>query len=66
MRLIYTLLVEANQTSRVESILNTLRIGLNDWDRSRVLELNGVNFVNYTIICEEHQYTAIVNQLYEA
>lgn len=64
MRLIYTLLVAAEQTSRVESILNTLRIGLNDWDRSRVLELNGMNFVNYTIICEEHQYTAILNQLY--
>lgn len=63
MKKIYTLLVEAEETNRVESILNTFRIGLNDWDRSKVFEVPGAKFVNYTILCEEDQFTSIVNQI---
>lgn len=66
MKQIFTILVAAEHTNRVESILNAFRIGLNDWDRTRVFELNGMRYVNYTIVCEQHQYTAIVNQMYEA
>lgn len=63
MRRIYTLLVVAEDTNRVESILNAFRIGLNDWDRSKVFEVPGAKLVNYTILCEEDQFTSIVNQM---
>ena len=63
MKQIYTLLVVAEDTNRVESILNSLRIGLNDWDKSKIFEVAGANLVSYTILCEEDQFTYIVNQM---
>ena len=64
MKSIYTVLVYENYTAQVESLLNRFRVGLNDWDRSKVFELNGERVVNYTIACTEDVHTSIVNYLY--
>lgn len=63
MKKIFTMLVVAEDTNRMESVLNTFRIGLNDWDRTKTFEIDGVKLVNYTILCEENQFTSIVNQM---
>ena len=63
MKKIYTLLVAESNRSKVESIFNTFRIGMNDWDVSKVFEVNGLRVINYTIMCDEETYTSIVNIL---
>lgn len=64
MKLVYNLLVLENCTARVETLFNRLRVGLNDWDRSKVFELNGTRLVNYTIVCTREQYDSIKESMY--
>ena len=59
MKKFYALLVREEQTDTMERTLNRFRIGLNDWDRTRVLYSNGVGHVNYTIICTEEEFKSI-------
>lgn len=61
MNKVYTILVSENETTRMEKTLNTFRIGLNDWDRSKTLEVQNVRVVNYTIVCSEELFASIVN-----
>lgn len=61
MKKIFTMLVVEEDTSTMENVLNKVRIGLNDWDRSKTFENLGVNLVNYTILCEDSQFESIVN-----
>ena len=63
MKQIYTLLVVAEDTHRVESILNAFRIELNDWDKTKMFKVPGARLVNYTILCTEDQFKSIVNQM---
>lgn len=61
MKKVYTYLVYASECSNLEKVLNTFRVNLNDWDKTRTLTINGVSLVNYTIICEESVYVSITN-----
>ena len=61
MKKVYTMLVTEMDTARMEKILNTFRVGLNDWDKSKVFTIQGFRMVNYTIVCEEELFTSIVN-----
>lgn len=65
MKMFYSVLVGEGFVSRMESLLNALRIGLNDWDKSKVFEYNGARLINYTIVCTAETYETIVNYLYE-
>ena len=53
------MLVREDQTSAMERVLNMFRIGLNEWDRTRVLYYQGYGYVNYTIVCTEEVFTSI-------
>lgn len=64
MKQIYTVLVYEQYTAHLESMLNSFRIGMNDWDRSKTFEFNGERVVNYTIMCTEEIYSSIMNLLY--
>ena len=64
MKMIYTVLVYENYTAQLESLLNRFRVNLNDWDRSKVFDLNGARLVNYTIACTEDIYVSITNLMY--
>ena len=64
MKKIYTVLVYEYDTTRIEKLLNVYRVGLNDWDRTKVFELNGERVVNYTIACTEDVYKTIRTSLY--
>lgn len=59
MKKFYNMVVRVDQTVTMEKALNRLRIGLNEWDRTRVLYSNGVGYVNYTIICTDETYASI-------
>ncbi len=54
------MLVSENEIARMEHTLNSFRIGLNDWDKSKTFEFQDSRFVSYTIICNEDQFTSIV------
>lgn len=60
---VYSIVVYVENINRMDSILNTLRIGLNNYDRSRVLMYQGHEIVNYTVICTNDEYVSIVNAL---
>lgn len=61
MKRIFNMLVMENDTARLESLLNALRIGLNDWDKTKTFCTRDARFVNYTVVCEEDVFTYIVN-----
>lgn len=59
---IYTMLVTLEQHTKMESILNKLRIPLGHWDVSKVFKVAPeVKLVNYTIYCTEMQFKSITN-----
>ena len=60
---VYSILVDAANINRMDSVLNRFRIGLHNWDRSRVLMYQGREVVNYTVICTEDEYAAIMDTL---
>lgn len=55
------IIVRVQEQEIVERALNTFRVGLNKWDKTKVMEVNGELYVNYTIICTAETYNAIVN-----
>lgn len=63
MKQIYNVLVYESYTAKMESLLNGFRVGLNDWDRTRVFELQNERVVNYTIACDDETYQSIINAL---
>lgn len=63
MKKVYTISVITEQITQMDKILNTLRIDLNDRDRSKTFNLNGCEFVVYTVLCDDNTYTTIVNYL---
>ena len=65
MKNFYAILVREEQTANMESVLNKFRVGLNEWDRTRVLYSNGHGYVNYTIICTEDVFKSIKRMVKE-
>jgi hypothetical protein len=63
MKQIYNVLVYENYTAKLESLLNGFRVGLNDWDRTKVFEIQNQRVVNYTIACDDETYKSIVDAL---
>ena len=63
MKKVFTMLIGVNDVTLMERTLNNFRIGLNDWDKTRVLTIDDTQVVNYTIICDEETFTSIVNVL---
>lgn len=63
MKKVFTMLVAADDTARMEEALNSFQIGRNDWDRTRALDVSGASLVNYTIVCEESVFTSIVQTM---
>lgn len=61
MKNMYNMMVYINDAEKFEKALNRLRIGLNDWDKTRVMILNGERVVNYTVICEQSVCESIIN-----
>ena len=61
MNKIYTFLVAAEESEKLEALLNIFRIGLNEWDRSKTFEVQGHRLINYTIVCEEERFVSITN-----
>ena len=56
----YIIMVEQNDTSRLERLLNTHRVSLNDWDRTEAFPYCGRQCVNYHIMCESDTYESIM------
>lgn len=65
MKMFYTVLVDERHTVRMESLLTNLRVGLNDWDKTRAFEYYGARYVSYTILCTEQTYETIMKYLYD-
>lgn len=63
MKDMFVKLVLVEDTAKMEKILNMYRVGLNDWDRSKVFNYKGSNLVNYTIMCTRETYDAIVSAM---
>ena len=62
-KLVYTMLVVAEDRERMEKVLNTYRVGLDEWDKTKIFELNGVKLINYTIVCENSVFNSIVETM---
>ena len=59
MKELFVKVVWVEDTTKMEKVLNMYRVGLNDWDRSKVFNYNGGRIVNYTIMCTKETYEAI-------
>lgn len=59
----YTLLTTVEHTTKLESLLNAFRVGLNNWDKSKVFEAQGCKYVNYTILTNDETFRALVNEM---
>lgn len=51
--------VRTKDTAKMEKILNMYRVGLNDWDKSKVFNYRGVDLVVYTMVCTQDIHEAI-------
>lgn len=51
--------VREKDIAKMEKMLNMCRVGLNDWDKTKVFNYRGVNIVIYTIICTEDIHDTI-------
>lgn len=60
---VFTALVTVDERERMEKVLNTYRIGLNDWDKTKTFDVQGNKVINYTIICEEDTFNNIVSAI---
>lgn len=56
---VYVKVVRVDETAKMESILNHYRVGLNNWDKTKVFNYNGVKIINYVIMCDADTYEAI-------
>lgn len=63
MNRIFTLTTYETYIGAIESILNAFRIGLNDWDKSKVFEVQGCRMLTYTIVTDEETFNNIVNRI---
>ena len=61
MKKVFNMLVTVEEAVQLEKVLNTFRIGMNDWDKSKVFELRGYKLINYTLLCEEDLFVSITN-----
>lgn len=59
MNKLFTFLVTVEESTRLESLFNTFRIGLNDWDKSRIFEVQGKKLINYTVVTNEGTFGAL-------
>ncbi len=55
----YAMMVRENQTDAMERVLIRFRIGLNNWDKTRVLYFKGEGYVSYTILCTADTFKSI-------
>lgn len=53
METLNTVAVEESQAVRFESLLNSFRISLENWDRTRALNVNGRRMVVYAVLCQK-------------
>lgn len=60
---VFTMLAVADDRERMEKVLNTYRIGLNEWDKTKIFDLQGTKLINYTIVCEENVFNSIVETM---
>ena len=51
--------VATNMTTKMEKVLNTFRIGMNDWDKTKTFNTQGQDVVIYTILCEDDTFESI-------
>lgn len=61
---VYTILVGVAEFEKLEKNLNRFRIGLNDWDKTKIFNVSGCEVIHYTIICDEETFislTKVVN-----
>lgn len=61
MKNLFTITIYIEEVAVLESTLNYLKIGLNNWNRSQVVEIQGRQLVNYAIVCSESEFTTINN-----
>ena len=63
MKQVYNILVDAKHFTKLENIFNRFRIGFNRWDKTRIMNVNGTDVVNYTVVCTEDDYNDIITAL---
>lgn len=63
MNKIFTFLSTVEESERLESLLNTFRIGLNNWDKSKVFEVQGHKLINYTIVTNEETFRSLTTEM---
>ena len=64
MKQVFNMGVYVEDTARFEKILNMYRIGLNDWDKTKVFDAYNGKVVFYIIMCTEQEYNNIRNTMY--
>ena len=64
MKKIWYMLVVKTEGTRMESLLNHFRVGLNDWDKTKTFQMeDGTELVGYTIMCTEETFVSITEMM---
>lgn len=63
MKKLFTMMTLETEAEKLESLLNTYRVGLNDWDKSKVFDIQGYRLMVYTVVCEEDTFVAITQAM---
>ena len=61
MKTVHVFVIKPEDCALMEKTLNMFRIGLNDWDKTKLLEVKGQNVHVYTVVCDEDVRLSIKN-----
>lgn len=53
--------VEPTECNLIEGLFNKFKVGLNDWDRTKIFHVRGRDVVIYHVICDEDTQESIKN-----
>lgn len=66
MKNVHVFVVKPGNCELIEKTFNMFRIGLNDWDKSKALEVDGKTVHVYTVVCDEETRNSIKNVIRES
>ena len=59
MKDLFVKIVRVGDIAKMEKILNIYRVGLNDWDKTKVFTYKDTDIVIYNIMCTREVFDAI-------
>lgn len=59
MKKIFTIVVTEEEGVKLEGLFNKFQIEMNDWEGSKIFEVQGFKLRTYTVVCDEETFNDI-------